>query len=54
MGKHFALDELVKAIHEFRKFTDQPADIARRRLCGGGSGAQQAIDRVNALLQQEV
>jgi hypothetical protein len=39
--RQLALAELLKAIREFRKFTDQPADIARRRLCWSCPGAQQ-------------
>jgi len=41
MSKQFALDELVKAIHEFRKFTDQPLTVARLRLGACGSRVEQ-------------
>src|SRR5208337_3333190 len=46
-----ALDMLVKAIREFRKFTDQPLTLRGGDYAGAVQALNKAIDRATGLLQ---
>jgi len=49
--RQLALEELVKAIREFRKFTDQPLTLRGGDYAGAVQALNKAIDRATGLLQ---
>ena len=49
--RQLALAELVKAIREFRKFTDQPLTLRGGDYAGAVQALNKAIDRANGLLE---
>ena len=49
MSKQFALDELVKAIHEFRKFTHQPLTLRGGDYAAAIPALNKATDRAEGL-----
>jgi hypothetical protein len=49
--RQLALAELVKAIREFRKFTDQPLTLRGGDYAGAVQALNKAIDRAKGLLQ---
>jgi hypothetical protein len=50
-GRQVALDDLSKAIREFRKFTDQPLTLRGGDYARAVLELNKAIDRANDLLQ---
>ena len=48
--RHLALNELVKAIREFRKFTDQPLTLRGSEYARAVQELNKAIDRADRLL----
>ena len=49
--RQLALHDLVHAIHEFRKFTDQPLTLRGSDYAHAVQELNKAIDRANDLLQ---
>jgi hypothetical protein len=49
--RQFALDELVKAIREFRKFTDQPLTLRGSEYAHSVQELNKAIERADQLLR---
>lgn len=49
--RQIALDELVKAIREFRKYTDQPLTLRGSDYAHAVQELNKAIDRASGLLQ---
>jgi len=49
--RQLALAELVKAISELRKFSDQPLPLRAGDYAGAVQALKKAIDRANGLLQ---
>ena len=49
--RQLALDELVKAIREFRKYTDQPLTLRGSDYAHAVQELNKAIDRASGLLQ---
>jgi hypothetical protein len=49
--RQLALEELMKAIREFRKFTDQPLTLREGDYAGAVQALNKAIDRASGLLQ---
>jgi hypothetical protein len=49
--RQLALEELVKAVREYRKFTDQPITLRGGDYAGAVQALNKAIDRATGLLQ---
>jgi hypothetical protein len=50
-NRQLALEELVKAVREYRKFTDQPITLRGGDYAGAVQALNKAIDRATGLLQ---
>ncbi len=49
--RQLALDELLKAVSEFRKYTDQPLTLREGNYAHAVQALNKAIDRAQALLR---
>jgi hypothetical protein len=49
--RQIALDELLKAVSEFRKYTDQPLTLREGNYARAVQALNKAIDRAQALLR---